>query len=911
MIGDEITSVSETSFQISTNTYVYCQVNQSTEVAEIIPSSEQLPFYNSAQRTYNYLLGYIFFSAENTGLEIHQYIHSTITSGMDTFKVKTVEADILPDFLSGKFEFQAESQSYPLTGYQQSFIGSICKEIYHSELSGSEYKLKPIWMYKDIAEYDRNKEQYLFNDNGNLKWKKGLGFAISGSLGNWEEIKENSDKRILRWKPEYDLTTPYENFYFMVSAKDNSKLSSPSVLSGFTFGTDANKKHSVMIWDNLSGLPSITTPPAATEKVPKWVMTGETTSGISWSPYISGNVSLSGSIQNIFEIVEGVGGDILRVKTEYDNSVDQFFFLNLESDGSLSATSFFGDPQVEGLYSIMTWSYDNLEPQVFFCQNERLDDDLILAGSKESGLYWVGLYDAITGEIAKVSSEFYKVKVSNQDPSANFLFGKLYSELSSIVISKGYDVEEYVNLDINPDYFYSSDDSISIEETQDGLDFTISAYLVQVDVGDVPDYLFNKITSDNGSLSTEILSNGVYDQVNIEINPNYFYSSDGSISIEETAQGLDFTISAYLVQVSDDDEPDFLFDKITSNTGSISASIVDSGQYEQVSLDINPNYFHSSDGSISIEEDEVGLDFTISSYMVQVSDDDEPDFLFDKITSQTASISASIVDSGQYEQVSLDINPNYFYSSDDSISIEETENGLDFTISSYLVQVAEGDEPDYLFDKITSDNGSLSTSILSNGDYDQVNIEINPDYFYSSDGSISIEETGNGLDFIISSYMVQVTSSDDPDYLESKIQSDTESILVNISSNGVSQALSLDINPEYFVSTDESIIIDPNSGYIDFLATGKVACSENDDYLDYLNNKIFVDPSIASLLTLVKEDDQIIISSTLRGNGILLVNNGQITTLPVPDNGNYVLGNASGSLGWIPYSDCDNACSQE
>ena len=96
-----------------------------------------------------------------------------------------------------------------------------------------------------------------------------------------------------------------------------------------------------------------------------------------------------------------------------------------------------------------------------------------------------------------------------------------------------------------------------------------------------------------------------------------------------------------------------------------------------------------------------------------------------------------------------------------------------------------------------------------------------------------------------------------------------------------------------------------------FVLLGKVACSANDDDLDYLNNKIFVDPSIASLLTLVKEDDQIIISSTLRGNGLLLVNNGQITTLPVPNNGNYVLGNASGSLGWIPYSDCDNACSEE
>lgn len=115
-----------------------------------------------------------------------------------------------------------------------------------------------------------------------------------------------------------------------------------------------------------------------------------------------------------------------------------------------------------------------------------------------------------------------------------------------------------------------------------------------------------------------------------------------------------------MVQVSEDDEPDYLYDKITSETGSLSASIVDSGEYEQVSLDLNPDYFYSSDGSISIEDTEDGLDFTISSYMVQVSEDDEPDFLFDKITSETGSISASIVDSGESEQVSIDINPRIF-----------------------------------------------------------------------------------------------------------------------------------------------------------------------------------------------------------------------------------------------------------
>lgn len=227
-----------------------------------------------------------------------------------------------------------------------------------------------------------------------------------------------------------------------------------------------------------------------------------------------------------------------------------------------------------------------------------------------------------------------------------------------------------------------------------------------------------------------------------------------------------------------------------------------------------------------------------------------------------------------------------------------------------MVQVTSNDIPEFLSDKITSENGSLSASIGSNGEGETVNLEINPAYFYSSDGSISIEDTADGLDFTLSSAVVSVEEGDEPDFLSEKIQSDTDSILVDISSNGESEALTLDINPEYFESSDNSIIIEEGQDTLDFKATGKVACTSG-DVLDYLNQKINVDSSIASLITLEKQSSQILIKSALSGSGLLIINNGQISTVAIPNDGNYVLANTSGSLGWIAYADCDNACDQE
>ena len=853
IVGEEIINVPESTFSASgSKTFVYCSINEDTLSASINPQQSQLQFHDTQNKTYNHLVGLIEFNAQQFGIAIDQYIYQEIGTGADTYKVKTISGDAQPDYLSAKFIFDEGKEEYPESGYTNTLIGGQCvsSAVTQQGLSGTQYKVKPIWMWMNIDDYDKNKEQYLTNSKGSLKWAAG-GLEVSGSLKNWEEITEVSGNRILRWKPEYKPSGFAEKFYFMASYRnDDQQVTNRSVLSGLSFGKSAleEEKDAVMIWSRENGEPYVTIPPPSSNISKEWCLVGEKTSGVVWKPYKSANISLTGSIKNLFEIVDSASGNLLRVKTEYDESIDQFHFVNLEDDGTLSATSFFGDPDADGIASIMCWNYEALEPQVFFCQDESEDDDYILAGSKESGLYWVGLYAAISSEIMELSSylsgEIYKVKVTGQDPSAMFLSDKIYSDLSSLIITVEEDVsvgDEYLNIEINPDYFYSEDDSIYIEETEDGLNFMVSSYLVQCsETDDYPDFLSYKLTSENGSLTGYVIDDSGYEMVNIEINPDYFFSSDGSIFIEESEDGLDFTISSYMVQVQDGDLPEFLADKITSENGSLSAAIGENGEGMTVDLSINPDYFFSSDGSIYIEATEDGLDFTISSAIVSVSEDDEyPDYLGYKIDSENGSLSAEIVSNNGYEVFNLQINPGYFYSSDGTIGIEETQNGLDFTISSAVVSVFDGDLPQFLEDKITSENESLIVDQSSNGEGATVDLSINPEYFISSDESLDIEETEDGLDFT-GAGRVQVTGEDDPGYLE---------------------------------------------------------------------DKLVVDSSIASLIALEEDGGVLYITSALSGSGLLKVDNGQISFLTPPGSGKYLLACDNGTFSWVEYADCEDACS--
>lgn len=454
VINNREINAQKLTFTASQNTYVYCTAYEDQLSAFIRTSPSQLFFHNEVEKTYNYLLGYIEFNAQQFGLAIDQYIYQEVGAGGDTFKVKTIEDDGEAGFLSAKFDFVGEDKDNPLSGYSSSLIGGLCVS---GQISGGiEYKVKPIWAWKKIRGYDKNVNQVLIHSSGSIGWDlQPQPLAVSGSLGDWEEVSVLSGKPILRWKPEY-ISGNAAPFYFMASVQASQGGEFAS-LSGCSFGSGP-EKDAVMLWNRQTAKPYITIPPPSSNISKDWCLVGAAASGVSWRPYKTGSISLSGSMENIFELVDGTSGNILRVKSEYDNSIDQFHFLNLEADGTLSATSFYGDSESDGIASIMCWNYENLEPQVFFCPNERDDDDLILAGSKESGLYWVGLYSAISSEIMELSSylsgEMYKVKCTLQDPSADFLYYKISSLASSLIISLEEDVDEYVNIDINPRIFH-------------------------------------------------------------------------------------------------------------------------------------------------------------------------------------------------------------------------------------------------------------------------------------------------------------------------------------------------------------------------------------------------------------------------------------------------------------------------
>ena len=581
IVGQEEIFIPEYTFTCSQNTYVYCTITEEPLTGYIYTTEQQQQFYDAENKEWNYLVGYIEFNDQQNGLAINQYICQQITHGADTYKVKSISGDVKPDFLSAKFIWDEAISAQPLENYEMGFIGAkpISSEISEPGLTGTQWQIAPIWLYMNIEDYDENKEQYLINKKGNLKWAAG-GLEISGSLANWEEIEEVSGKNILRWKPEYDKGAFKAQSYLMVSNKDGNGVNAKSILSG-------------------------SCPPPSSTTVSSWILAGEESTGIKWVPYLqpSGVMTLSGSIENIFETVETTSGRILRVKTEYDESIDQFHFLNLNEDGELETFTINGDPLLEGPEAIMYWSFADQAPNVLYLLDEVPDDDLILCGDKVNGLYWKPFYGTISGEI-------YKVKVDNQDPSGGFLVDKLTSMLSSLTFSVESDAGgDYVNIDINPDYFYSEDDSIFIEQTEDGLNICVSSYLVQVADGDVPDYLFDKLTSDSGSISGHIVDNGQYGQVSLDINPGYFVSSDGSISIEKDSNGLDFIISSWFTSVNaNDNEPGYLADKIDSTSGSLIISQVNN---EYLNIEIDPGYFVSSDGSVLIEDQGDALDFTI------------------------------------------------------------------------------------------------------------------------------------------------------------------------------------------------------------------------------------------------------------------------------------------------------------
>ena len=329
-----------------TDSYIYLNIEADGSSRPTIEDSDSiLPYYDASDDTYHICLGYVSFDAQTFGIKIDQYIHDDVYIERDTYKVKTIENDGEPEYLSGKFTFDTPDSSNNFSSYSSTYIGGDTETSSLSP-SGTSYKIKPVWLYKNINGYSSSDEQVLFNVNGHLKWD-----------------------------------------------------------------------------DAPSG---------------------------------------------------GTGGDT------------------------------------------------------------------------------------------------YKVKITQAD-TADYLSNKVTSQNSSITIttvSSGISQQE--NFQINPAYFYSHDGSIGIASTNQGLDFTLSSHLVQVDSSDNnPDYLANKIDSTNDSLMMDVGNYGYGRILNLRINPDVFISSDGTVDIDATTEfEIDFSVpNLYKVKVDgSDSSPNYLDAKIATTS---------------------------------------------------------------------------------------------------------------------------------------------------------------------------------------------------------------------------------------------------------------------------------------------------------------------------------------------------------
>lgn len=311
------------------------------------------------------------------------------------------------------------------------------------------------------------------------------------------------------------------------------------------------------------------------------------------------------------------------------------------------------------------------------------------------------------------------------------------------------------------------------------------------------------------------------------------------------------------------------------------------------------NLIESKDNSVEINSStsvDGSVQFDLSARKVSVnSADSNPDYLENKEFSQDQSIIFSVVGN----RLSEKINPAYFRSQDNSVTFTVGNGFLDLSASGKIKVTDNDPTSGNLADKIVSENDSLLFNITQ---VQELNIQINNGYFTSTDDSIEIIDNNTSLDFK-SNGKVKVTENDQAGYLQEKLDTANNSIKFTF----VPDTAFIDIDPSYFISSDQSIEIIDNTTSIDFKSNGKVKVTANDT-ADYLSAKIDVDPSISSFITLDKQDDKILIKSAIQGSGILVVNNGAISLLQA--SGNAVLACKDGTLTWIPYADCDNACSQ-
>lgn len=514
-------------------------------------------------------------------------------------KIALNEMDQVPsEYLQDKLKYQTkerntlEEQQKKIYGQNKTYIIGITTDA--NEQSEIEPKVRNLyddlyWDWTSIREFDKKKHQVIMQQKGDLKWAPVSSNVpeIYGSLTSILEIKEqkNDDGEVvpfIRYKPQYEEQFPADDkFYFIVQNHQRK-------ITQWTWYQEEIGE-GAFVWNYEQKQPLVHIPPEATDEVSAWVLTGAKQKNMQWMPYTNdaNPLRLSGSIQNVFELVDEVSGKTLRVLTEYDDSIEQYHFINLDSEGKLQATTFIG----EGLDSLMLWNNkeDSIGPTIYDCPDAEQNKLFFLIGDKDNGILWQNLYDYCQ-----------TVKVTESDSKGDYLFNKIQSTDESIMVVVDEAEEcQMLDLTVNPEWFISSDESVIIEYTQDGfLDFT-GAGMVQVTEEDQPGFLIDKLSSSLEHITIDVNVDQIGMFADLNLNPETFISSDESIIIEATEDGyIDFIGTGQILCSKNDQVNNYLEKKLCSEKQSILFNIVETHpenvqedlKHQAINLQVNPQF---------------------------------------------------------------------------------------------------------------------------------------------------------------------------------------------------------------------------------------------------------------------------------------------------------------------------------
>lgn len=531
VLSDDVIFVEEYTFTPEYDTtYVYAHITPNATPKVVIETSEdQYGLFGKVDEEnpedqYYFLIGVVMFNER--GLEIFQETTSSISFTLDTYKSKVNEEDATPGFLHDKFRYMEASEENPTSGYTNTFISV---DLIKEKVSGQEgeeekynYFLSPTFLYKEIKDYSEHEKGLVLSlSGGDLRWAPasgGFSWNLSGCLTDLFELKENK-KTGLSFDENGDSDKPDDDEYqyslVWKSEFDKERVAHPYILlenaedgklEQITYTAD-NVKQGLFVWDFPTGDNQ-----------------GSCGPNVVYPPESE---------------------DDEDKKYVYVGNRNGFNWQEYQgASGSISLTG-----SILNVFDIDTLVNEETgeEKQYLYVWTE-FDPDY------EKEFHWVSLDEE--GRL-----NYWNYETDNFKGFESIQCFDNETKEPFVLPTQPYNEEEF--------YLLAGDDENGLYWTP--LFETISGICNIVSVteaDDAPSYLIDKIYSDNLSLNIEERSNEGYEYLNIDINSEFFTSSNESITIEPIIEdgdvvGLDFILSSHLVQVNESDiDPGYLQDKL-------------------------------------------------------------------------------------------------------------------------------------------------------------------------------------------------------------------------------------------------------------------------------------------------------------------------------------------------------------